>query len=81
MQSFDEPWMEEDNEATEHPYYNNIPNKMPPPGGFIDARLKANLPTAAEIAQVSAIASLPSCWWVQNFFKMWLLRWIPCDGL
>uniref|UniRef100_A0A663EXR7 SHC adaptor protein 3 n=1 Tax=Aquila chrysaetos chrysaetos TaxID=223781 RepID=A0A663EXR7_AQUCH len=30
-QSFDEPWMEEDNEATEHPYYNNIPNKMPPP--------------------------------------------------
>uniref|UniRef100_A0A663EWN7 SHC adaptor protein 3 n=1 Tax=Aquila chrysaetos chrysaetos TaxID=223781 RepID=A0A663EWN7_AQUCH len=32
-QSFDEPWMEEDNEATEHPYYNNIPNKMPPPRG------------------------------------------------
>uniref|UniRef100_A0A8B9GIE5 SHC adaptor protein 3 n=1 Tax=Amazona collaria TaxID=241587 RepID=A0A8B9GIE5_9PSIT len=32
MQSFDEPWMEEDNEPTEqHDYYNNIPNKMPPP--------------------------------------------------
>lgn len=60
-QSFDEPWMEEDNEATEHPYYNNIPNKMPPPGGFMDARLKARLPTAADTAQVSAIASLPSC--------------------
>ncbi|KFQ94421.1 SHC-transforming protein 3, partial [Nipponia nippon] len=52
MQSFDEPWMEEDNEATEHPYYNNIPNKMPPPGGFVDARLKARLPTAADTAQV-----------------------------
>ncbi|KFP89371.1 SHC-transforming protein 3, partial [Apaloderma vittatum] len=52
MQSFDEPWMEEDNEATEHPYYNNIPNKMPPSGGFIDARLKARLPPAADTAQV-----------------------------
>ncbi|KFV96557.1 SHC-transforming protein 3, partial [Fulmarus glacialis] len=51
MQSFDEPWTEEDNEATEHPYYNNIPNKMPPPGGFIDARLKARLPAAADAAQ------------------------------
>ncbi|NWX43852.1 SHC3 protein, partial [Steatornis caripensis] len=54
MQSFDEPWMEEDNGATEHPYYNNIPNKMPPPGGFIDARLKARLPTAADTAQSAA---------------------------
>ncbi|XP_032864806.1 SHC-transforming protein 3 isoform X2 [Tyto alba] len=54
MQSFDEPWMEEDNETTEHPYYNNIPNKMPPPGGFIDARLKARLPTAADTAQSAA---------------------------
>ncbi|KFO80208.1 SHC-transforming protein 3, partial [Cuculus canorus] len=52
MQSFDEPWLEEDNEATEHPYYNNIPNKMPPPGGFIDSRLKARLPAAADTAQV-----------------------------
>uniref|UniRef100_A0A8C8BDN1 SHC adaptor protein 3 n=1 Tax=Otus sunia TaxID=257818 RepID=A0A8C8BDN1_9STRI len=52
MKSFDDPWMEEDNQATEHPYYNNIPNKMPPPGGFIDARLKARLPTAADTVQV-----------------------------
>ncbi|NXP06886.1 SHC3 protein, partial [Thinocorus orbignyianus] len=51
VQSFDEPWMEEDNEATEHPYYNNIPNKMPPPGGFIDARLKTRLPTSTDAAQ------------------------------
>uniref|UniRef100_A0A8C8BDC5 SHC adaptor protein 3 n=1 Tax=Otus sunia TaxID=257818 RepID=A0A8C8BDC5_9STRI len=60
MKSFDDPWMEEDNQATEHPYYNNIPNKMPPPGGFIDARLKARLPTAADTVQVSAIVSLSS---------------------
>ncbi|XP_068191237.1 SHC-transforming protein 3 [Antennarius striatus] len=33
------PWPEEEEEPTEHPYYNNIPGKMPPPGGFIDARL------------------------------------------
>lgn len=32
-------WTEEEEEATDHPYYNNIPGKMPPPGGFIDARL------------------------------------------
>ncbi|KGL93848.1 SHC-transforming protein 3, partial [Charadrius vociferus] len=65
VQSFDEPWVEEDNEATEHPYYNNIPNKMPPPGGFIDARLKARLNTAADTAQVrksqvTATAEMPT---------------------
>ncbi|XP_067172739.1 SHC-transforming protein 3 [Apteryx mantelli] len=54
MQSFDEPWMEEEGEAAEHPYYNNIPNKMPPPGGFIDARLKTRLPAAADTAQSAA---------------------------
>ncbi|NXB43987.1 SHC3 protein, partial [Leucopsar rothschildi] len=52
MQSFEDPWTEEDNEATDHPYYNNIPNKIPPPGGFLDARLKTRLPTAADTAHV-----------------------------
>ncbi|XP_056146966.1 SHC-transforming protein 3 [Lampris incognitus] len=33
------PWTEEEEELAEHPYYNNIPGKMPPPGGFIDTRL------------------------------------------
>uniref|UniRef100_A0A8C7YVM4 SHC adaptor protein 3 n=1 Tax=Oryzias sinensis TaxID=183150 RepID=A0A8C7YVM4_9TELE len=33
------PWTEEEEESTDHPYYNNIPGKMPPPGGFIDTRL------------------------------------------
>ncbi|NXR62534.1 SHC3 protein, partial [Rhadina sibilatrix] len=51
MQSFEDPWTEEDKEATEHHYYNNIPNKIPPPGGFLDARLKTRLPTAAETAE------------------------------
>uniref|UniRef100_A0A669R2D2 SHC adaptor protein 3 n=1 Tax=Phasianus colchicus TaxID=9054 RepID=A0A669R2D2_PHACC len=55
MQSFDEPLIEEESGTAEHPYYNNIPNKMPPPGGFIDARLKAKIPTAADTAQVSKI--------------------------
>lgn len=64
MQSFDEPLMEEESAAAEHPYYNNIPNKMPPSGGFIDARLKAKIPTAADTAQVSAIASLLSHRWI-----------------
>ncbi|XP_025000963.1 SHC-transforming protein 3 isoform X3 [Gallus gallus] len=54
MQSFDEPLMEEESAAAEHPYYNNIPNKMPPPGGFINARLKAKIPTAADTAQFAA---------------------------
>ncbi|NWU54340.1 SHC3 protein, partial [Dromas ardeola] len=54
VQSLDEPWIEEDNETREHPYYNNIPNKMPPPGGFIDVRLKTRVPTAADTAQFAA---------------------------
>ncbi|XP_042678889.1 SHC-transforming protein 3 isoform X2 [Centrocercus urophasianus] len=54
MQSFDEPLMEEESAAAEHPYYNNIPNKMPPSGGFIDARLKAKIPTAADTTQFAA---------------------------
>lgn len=61
MQSFEDPWTEEDIEETEHPYYNNIPNKIPPPGGFLDARLKTRLPTAADTAQVSTVSSLLSC--------------------
>lgn len=32
-------WTEEEEESAEHSYYNNIPGKMPPPGGFIDTRL------------------------------------------
>lgn len=32
-------WTEEEEESTDHPYYNNIPGKMPPPGGIVDTRL------------------------------------------
>uniref|UniRef100_A0A1A8QQC1 SHC (Src homology 2 domain containing) transforming protein 3 n=1 Tax=Nothobranchius rachovii TaxID=451742 RepID=A0A1A8QQC1_9TELE len=33
------PWTEEEEESAEHPYYNNIPGKIPPHGGFVDSRL------------------------------------------
>ncbi|XP_019410951.1 PREDICTED: SHC-transforming protein 3 [Crocodylus porosus] len=56
MQSFDKPWMEDEGEAMEHPYYNSIPNKMPPTGGFIDARLKSRLPNVADTAQSATAA-------------------------
>lgn len=52
MQSLDEPWTEEEGDGPDHPYYNSIPSKMPPPGGFLDARLKAR-PHAPDAAQVS----------------------------
>lgn len=45
------PWTEEEEESAEHPYYNNIPGKMPPPGGFIDTRL-TNQNTAADGSQM-----------------------------
>ncbi|TKC39069.1 hypothetical protein EI555_015897 [Monodon monoceros] len=52
MQSLDEPWTEEEGEGADHPYYNSIPSKIPPPGGFVDARLKARLhgPDTAQFA-------------------------------
>ncbi|KAM8872894.1 SHC-transforming protein 3 isoform 1-T2 [Synchiropus picturatus] len=40
------PWTEEEEESAEHPYYNNIPGKMPPPGGFIDTRLTSQNSTS-----------------------------------
>ncbi|EHB09484.1 SHC-transforming protein 3 [Heterocephalus glaber] len=52
MQSLDEPWTEEEGEGPDHPYYNSIPSKMPPPGGFLDARLKTrpHPPDSAQFA-------------------------------
>lgn len=44
-------WTEEEEESVEHPYYNNIPGKMPPPGGFIDTRL-TNQNAASDGCQV-----------------------------
>ncbi|XP_004074633.1 SHC-transforming protein 3 [Oryzias latipes] len=46
------PWTEEEEESTDHPYYNNIPGKMPPPGGFIDTRL-TNQNAASEGSQMA----------------------------
>lgn len=45
------PWTEEEDESADHPYYNNIPGKMPPPGGFIDTRL-TNQNATSEGSQV-----------------------------
>lgn len=52
MQSLDEPWTEEEGDGSEHPYYNSIPSKTPPPGGFVDVRLQPR-PHAPDVAQVS----------------------------
>lgn len=50
--SVEEPsWTEEGEDPPDHSYYNNIPGKMPPPGGFIDARLTSQ---TAESSQVSS---------------------------
>ncbi|XP_072808853.1 SHC-transforming protein 3 isoform X2 [Vicugna pacos] len=51
MQSLDEPWTEEEGDSSDHPYYNSIPSKTPPPGGFVDARLKARPPHGPDVAQ------------------------------
>nr|XP_012629240.1 SHC-transforming protein 3 isoform X2 [Microcebus murinus] len=50
MQSLDEPWVEEEGEGADRPYYNSVPSTMPPPGGFLDARLKTK-PHAPDTAQ------------------------------
>lgn len=49
-------WTEEEEESTEHPYYNNIPGKMPPPGGFIDTRLSSQT-AATDGCQVEPITA------------------------
>lgn len=44
-------WTEEEEESAEHPYYNNIPGKTPPPGGIIDTRL-INQNSSPDVCQV-----------------------------
>ncbi|XP_036598224.1 SHC-transforming protein 3 [Trichosurus vulpecula] len=44
-QSLDEPWMEEEGERAEHPYYNSIPNKVPQTAEFLDVRSKTRVCT------------------------------------
>ncbi|XP_061782601.1 SHC-transforming protein 3 isoform X1 [Nerophis lumbriciformis] len=58
------PWTEEEEESAEHPYYNNIPGKMPPPGGFIDTRL-TNQSTPSDGSQAqTGISSVD-----QNYYQ------------
>lgn len=66
MQSLDEPWTEEEGDGSDHPYYNNIPSKTPPPGGFVDVRLQAR-PHAPDTAQVSP-GPRPGSWPPEFYF-------------
>lgn len=52
------PWTEEDEDGHDHAYYNNIPGKMPPPGGFIDARLNSQSAGGAEGGQVCGLQQI-----------------------
>lgn len=80
MQSLDEPWTEEEGDGSDHPYYNSIPSKTAPPGGFGDARLKAR-PHAPDTAQVGLIPfsldggklSLISFYFLQLYFQAGVL--------
>ncbi|KAM9306356.1 SHC-transforming protein 3 [Pholidichthys leucotaenia] len=40
------PWTEEEEESGEHAYYNNVPGKIPPGGGFGDSRTPSQSATA-----------------------------------
>ncbi|XP_056302236.1 SHC-transforming protein 3 [Danio aesculapii] len=52
MSTDEPPWMEEGDETADHHYYNSIPGKMPPPGGFIDARLTSQTQDSSQGAGV-----------------------------
>lgn len=72
------PWTEEDEEGHDHPYYNNIPGKMPPPGGFIDARLSSQSAGGAEGGQVSVPVATPR-FILYTSSKLGLVH-VPCQG-
>lgn len=38
----EEPMWGEDEDSSEHDYYNSIPGKEPPVGGVVDSRLRSN---------------------------------------
>lgn len=61
-------WTEEEEESAEHPYYNNIPGKMPPPGGIVDTRL-----TNQNAAQDGCQVVLLTPGWVTNYFSLFSL--------
>ncbi|XP_051961827.1 SHC-transforming protein 3-like [Xyrauchen texanus] len=52
MSTDESPWTEEGEESADHHYYNSIPGKMPPPGGFIDARLTNQMQDSSQGAGV-----------------------------
>uniref|UniRef100_A0A673GZA7 SHC adaptor protein 3 n=1 Tax=Sinocyclocheilus rhinocerous TaxID=307959 RepID=A0A673GZA7_9TELE len=58
MSTDEPPWTEEGEESADHHYYNSIPGKMPPPGGFIDARLTNQTQDSSQVCSCD-IYSLP----------------------
>ncbi|XP_043085846.1 SHC-transforming protein 3 [Puntigrus tetrazona] len=52
MSTDEPPWTEEGEESADHHYYNSIPGKMPPPGGFIDTRLTNQTQDSSQAAGV-----------------------------
>ncbi|XP_065099882.1 SHC-transforming protein 3 [Paramisgurnus dabryanus] len=52
MSTDEPPWTEEGEESADHHYYNSIPGKMPPPGGFIDARLTSQTQDSSQATGV-----------------------------
>ncbi|KAL4617343.1 SHC-transforming protein 3-like [Arapaima gigas] len=75
------PWTEEEEETTEHPYYNNIPGKMPPPGGFIDTRLKNQMLDPTESHQPSPVAGQDQTYYQgRHCGESWGEEWRPVPG-
>uniref|UniRef100_A0A8C1JXX3 SHC adaptor protein 3 n=1 Tax=Cyprinus carpio TaxID=7962 RepID=A0A8C1JXX3_CYPCA len=59
MSTDEPPWTEEGEESADHHYYNSIPGKMPPPGGFIDARLTNQTQDSSQVCQAPKAGEVP----------------------
>uniref|UniRef100_A0A8C1NXZ7 SHC adaptor protein 3 n=1 Tax=Cyprinus carpio TaxID=7962 RepID=A0A8C1NXZ7_CYPCA len=60
MSTDEPPWTEEGEESADHHYYNSIPGKMPPPGGFIDARLTNQTQDSSQVCQAPKPGEVPT---------------------
>uniref|UniRef100_A0A672NJD7 SHC adaptor protein 3 n=1 Tax=Sinocyclocheilus grahami TaxID=75366 RepID=A0A672NJD7_SINGR len=61
MSTDEPPWTEEGEESADHHYYNSIPGKMPPPGGFIDARLTNQTQDSSQLKGQNTQKSVSVC--------------------
>lgn len=77
----------DDDEATDHNYYNSIPGKEPPLGGLVDSRLAVTQPCALAALGGLGQVSLPPLWgrgglelslgWV-SVKRAWRMAGPPC---